>query len=235
MPVEQKEKLQRNLVWDLPLRLFHWLLVFALVGQWITAELGGSYMDWHFKLGYFTLGLVMFRLCWGFVGTRYAKFSQFIQSPRATWLSLKNIMNRKVPREVGHNPVGGLLVPTVIILVLLQGTSGLFVTDDILYSGPYNSSVSAELQSTFEWIHHTAFYVLLAFIVVHVLAIVWHQWFMNHAVVGAMVHGKKSVSPEQGISSSRWILAIVLACLIAAFIYWLVIYAAPVIEDDFYY
>ena len=123
--------MKKNLVWDIPVRLFHWLLVLCLLGQWITAEVLENAMDIHFYIGYFTLGLIIFRLIWGFVGTKYAKFSSFMAGPKAILAYLKSVKSKQHILSIGHNALGGLLLPAVIILVGLQAISGLFTTDEM--------------------------------------------------------------------------------------------------------
>lgn len=225
--------MKKQLVWDLPVRLFHWLLVLCLAGQYITAELLDGYMDVHFYIGYFTLGLIIFRLIWGFVGPKHSRFSNFISSPAAAFHYLKLLIQRKNPKYTGHNPLGGWIVPVVLLLVGLQAVSGLFVDDDVLYQGPYYSAVDAELQGTFQWLHHNIFDVIIGVIVLHLLAIAWYQLVLKYPLIGAMLHGKKAA--RTGIPGSKIFLALVIVVLIAAFIYWLVVLNIPVVEEEFYF
>jgi len=225
--------MKKQLIWDLPVRLFHWLLVLCLAGQYITAELLDGYMDVHFYIGYFTLGLIIFRLIWGFVGPKHSRFSNFISSPIATFHYFKLFIQRKNPKYTGHNPLGGWIVPVVLLLVGLQSVSGLFVNDDVLYQGPYYSAVDSELQSTFQWLHHNLFDVIIAVIVLHLLAIAWYQLVLKYLLIGAMFHGKKVA--KTGIPGSKILLALVLIALITVFIYWLVVINVPVVEEEFYF
>jgi cytochrome b len=227
--------MKRNLVWDIPVRLFHWLLVLCLLGQWITAEILEDAMDIHFYIGYFTLGLIIFRLIWGLVGTKYAKFSSFIAGPKAMLTYLQLILSKQHNLSIGHNPVGGLILPAVLILVGLQAISGLFTSDDIVYSGPYYDSADAELQQWMQWLHHNIFNVLLAIIAVHLVAIGWYLIFLKHNLIRPMLDGKKAVALKEGIPHSQILKAILVMCLVAAFIYWLVAINPPPIEDGYYY
>ncbi|GAB2679959.1 cytochrome b/b6 domain-containing protein [Aliiglaciecola aliphaticivorans] len=233
--------MQKKLIWDLPLRLFHWLLVLALVCQWITAELGSGYMDYHFYIGYFTLGLIIFRLIWGIVGPKYARFSNFLYPPKAIWQYLMSFLRAKNPHFTGHNPLGGLIVPAVILVVGSQAITGLFASDDVLASGPYMSAVSSEIQSWLDSLHHQIFNVILAIAGVHILAIFWYQFGRKIPLIGAMFSGKKMITDKKtdtaqnGIGSSRLILAVIIAIIIAAFLYWLIAIAAPVPEVDYYF
>lgn len=229
----QEQHTPKVLIWDLPLRLFHWLLVFAIVAQWVTAEFG--YMDWHFKIGYVTLGLVIFRLVWGVVGPRHARFSQFIRPPKDIFNYAKALFSSQNKEYVGHNPLGGLIVPIVIMIVGLQAVTGLFSTDDVLASGPYLSSVSAETQDLLDGLHHDTYNVILGIAGLHIIAIFWYQFKRKIYLIGAMFHGKKALNPENKITSSRWIIALIVAVLIAGFLYWLIVVAAPVPEEEFYF
>ncbi|GAA0853215.1 cytochrome b/b6 domain-containing protein [Aliiglaciecola litoralis] len=227
------QKENKILVWDLPVRLFHWLLVGAIVAQWVTAELLDDAMDWHFYIGYFTLGLILFRLIWGFVGPRYSRFSQFLVSPKAYWQYLKSLRNPQKHHYVGHNPLGGLLVPLVIIVIGIQTVSGLFATDDVLHSGPYISMVSAEVQALLNEIHHTTFDIITVIIVVHLVAILWHKFIAKHHIIKAMFTGKKQGEYNSGISSSNVLLAVLIAACIGAAIYALI--ALAPVPEAFYF
>jgi cytochrome b len=227
--------MKEKLVWDIPVRLFHWLLVLCLFGQWLTAEVLEDAMDIHFNIGYFTLGLIIFRLIWGFVGTKYAKFSSFIAGPNSMLAYLKSVISKQHTLSVGHNSVGGLILPAVIILVGLQAISGLFTSDDIVYSGPYYDSANTDLQKYMQWLHHNIFDILLAIIGLHLVAIGWYLVFLKHNLIGPMLNGKKVVSQQQGIEHSQLIKAILIMCLVAIFVYWLVEVNPPPLDDGYYY
>ncbi|GAC12932.1 cytochrome b/b6 domain-containing protein [Aliiglaciecola lipolytica] len=227
--------MQKKLIWDIPLRLFHWLLVIALLSQWITSELGSEYMDWHFYIGYFTLGLIIFRLIWGFVGPEYARFSQFIYSPKIIWQYLILFVKGKNPKYTGHNPLGGLIVPAVILLVGAQAITGLFASDDVLSSGPYMSAVSSETQGMLDGLHHQIFNLILAIAGIHIVAILWYQFGRKIPLIGAMFSGKKADTEGKSIGSSKVLRAIIFAIIIAIFLYWLIAIAAPTPEVEYYF
>ena len=147
-------------IWDLPLRITHWLLVACIAVSWWTAE--QRHMDWHRYSGYTLLGLLVFRVYWGFAGSSTARFSEFICGPRA----VLEYVRRKHPAGVpGHNPLGGWSVVAMLVLMSVQVGLGLFVTDvDGLESGPLSHLVSFETGRTLaEW-HEETFDVLLAFL-----------------------------------------------------------------------
>src|SRR6266478_4571646 len=126
----------RRLVWDLPLRAFHWLFAVSILAAWGTALLGFAWMKWHFWLGYWVMGLLVFRLIWGFVGPKHARFSNFLKGPSAVLRYARGLTGAGEPVcSVGHNPLGGLMVILMLILVAFQVCTGLFATDDIAWSG----------------------------------------------------------------------------------------------------
>ena len=115
----------RRLVWDLPLRLFHWIFATCIVASYVTAKLGFDWMQWHFYLGYTTIGLLVFRILWGFFGPRHARFSSFLHKPSAIWLYVRGMFSRNSTPSIGHNPVGGLMVFLMIVLVAIQAGSSI--------------------------------------------------------------------------------------------------------------
>ncbi|MCF2950479.1 cytochrome b/b6 domain-containing protein [Paraglaciecola aquimarina] len=227
--------MQKRLVWDLPVRLFHWILAVCLVIQWFTAEVFEDAMDFHFYLGYFILGLIIFRLIWGFIGTKYARFSSFIAGPKAMIHYIKCLIKKQDTSTIGHNPVGGLMLPLVLILVGIQATTGLFSTNEIVHSGPYYQTVSDSVQSVLQWLHHKTFSFLWIFIAIHIAVILWYKFALKHNLVSPMFHGKKVVTEQQSIAHSQILKAIVLAIIVAVFVFWLVEIAPPIPEVDFYY
>lgn len=227
--------MKKSLVWDIPVRLFHWLLVLCLFGQWLTAEVLEDAMEIHFYIGYFTLGLIIFRLIWGFVGTKYAKFNSFVSGPKAMLAYFRSLTSKQQSLSIGHNSVGGLILPAVIILVGLQAISGLFTTDDIVYSGPYYASANADLQQCMQWLHHNIFDILIAVIGLHLVAIGWYLVVLKHNLIKPMLDGKKAVAAENAIEHSQLIKAILIMCLVAIFVYWLVEMNPPPVEDGYYY
>lgn len=227
--------MEKRLVWDIPTRLFHWLLVACILAQYLTAEVFDA-IDWHFKIGYFTLGLILFRLIWGFVGTTYARFGQFLKGPGKVLSYAKTVTDANSPEHAGHNPMGGWMVIALLVLVALQGISGLFIGDDIINNGPYYDAVAEATRDTMNAIHHTAFNILLAAIALHIAAVIFYARFKKQLLVPAMLHGKKATN-EPGISSSRLILALILVLLVTGIMYYVIEIAppAPAMDADMYY
>ncbi len=173
-------------IWDLPLRLFHWLLVVAVIGSFVSVKLGGNAMIWHGRFGYIVLALIFFRLIWGFVGTHHARFTQFIKSPKAIFAYLKN------PTETpGHSPLGAISVIVLLGLFLSQALAGLFASDDIAFDGPlvkYVASTWVELLTSF---HRLNEWVLMAIVGVHVGAILYYKYVKKINLISAMITGDK--------------------------------------------
>jgi cytochrome b len=220
---------ERRLVWDLPLRLFHWLLVLSIIASYVTAKIGIETMQYHMYLGYWTLGLILFRIFWGFVGPRHARFSSFIGSPAWVWRYAKGLAAGTMIQTVGHNPLGGLMVVLMLLLVGFQAVTGLFATDDIVWTGPYNGAVSGDTADQMTSWHHTNFNFILAAVALHIMAIAFYFLVKKQNLVGAMLHGKKAaqhVPAHEAITKSEIVRAVVVILISAGLVYWL-ISAAP--------
>jgi cytochrome b len=233
---EDRRADDRRLVWDLPLRLFHWLLALSMVASYVTAKLGFDWMQWHFYLGYWTIGLLVFRILWGFFGPRHARFGSFVRKPSAIWLYMKGMFSRGSPRSIGHNPVGGLMVVFMLLLVAVQVATGLFTTDDVVWAGPYNPAVSSSTASTLSSIHNINFNFIMGAVALHIAAIVFYTLYKKQNLVVPMLHGHlpAAMVPEhEAISSSQLLKALVVSLLAAGFVYWLLAHA-PVAPDNTY-
>ena len=200
-------------VWDFPTRLFHWLLALSFCGSWFTAEAGIEWFDYHFYFGYLTLGLILFRLCWGFLGSPYARFRQFLVGPVEFVRALSALPQRKASHEPGHSATGGWAAMVLLCLCLIQAGSGLFITDDIFYYGPYNSVVSSDTAGTLAYIHHTNFTILQVFIALHILTILWYQWGKKENLLLPMISGNKALTSPPESVVTQWGRAIVLAAI----------------------
>lgn len=176
-------------VWDLPVRLFHWLLVLLLGFSWLSGEM--EWMDWHFYSGYAVLALVLFRILWGFAGSTHARFSDFIHGPGALSGYIRTLPSRGVKKFAGHNPLGGISVVLILLCVLLQASSGLFANDDVLYEGPLYRHVSKELSDWLTTVHKWNFEVLLALSGVHIAAILYYLVWKSENLVKPMFTGRK--------------------------------------------
>lgn len=218
------EILQTIMVWDLPTRLFHWILVALMIAQWWTAE-QSSTMDYHVWGGYAVLTLVLFRLIWGFVGSETVLFSDFVRSPGAALVYARALMRGETPHYLGHNPMGGWSILALLILLLIQAGTGLFASDDILIEGPLYAWVSNDTSDWLTSIHHWNFNLLLAMIAVHLSAVFFYLLVKRENLIHPMLSGRKYLPPEQIDHAPRmanpWLGLAALA--VAAFVVWLLV------------
>lgn len=175
-------------LWDLPTRLFHWLLAFCVIGAIVTVKVGGDWMDWHPRLGIAALMLVGFRIIWGLVGSVPSRFGTFLKGPATVWRYLKNPAS---VRYLGHNPLGGWSVMTMLLSIGIQAFTGLFITDDILFEGPLYSQVSSATASLMSTVHKTNDKVLMALLLLHLLAIALYT-VKGKKLLGPMLRGDAS-------------------------------------------
>lgn len=225
----------KKLVWDLPLRLFHWLFGISIIAAWISIELGREQI--HMYLGYFILGLLTFRLIWGIIGTRHALFWQFIPSPKKLFAYLPGLFKRDSAESVGHNPIGSLMVILMFVLVGTQAITGLFTQGEI-WAGPYSSAVEKSTSKDLEAIHHTLFDYILIAIGIHVFAAFFYLFYKKQNLIWPMITGKKKsevVPAGEGIPHSRLWIALALLAVVSGFIYWLAFVAPPPVVYDYYY
>jgi cytochrome b len=202
-------------VWDLPVRVTHWALAIAVVGSWLSHYGGTRWFAVHRYCGYTVLVLVAFRVAWGFVGTRHAKFRAFLSGPRRVREYLRGGW-RDV--QAGHNPLGGWSVIAMLGLLGFQATSGLFANDEIASAGPFYGWVSHETSNRLTALHHANADWLLVLLALHALAIVVYEWPLRKKLIGPMITGRKaadSVPENSAIGHSQTLRAIVLVTAIA--------------------
>jgi len=206
-------------VWDLPTRLFHWLLAAAVVGLVITGKVGGNALVWHMRLGLLVFTLLGFRLVWGFIGGRWSRFASFVPA-LATLLRYLRGQHRSGDHfEVGHSPLGALSVLALIGVLALQVATGLVADDEIATTGPLNRHVSNALGlAATAWHKGWGQWLLLALVALHVAAIVVYRLRGNN-LVRPMLTGDKALPPgvpPSADSAARRVLAVgVLAVFIA--------------------
>src|SRR5277367_6497852 len=136
------------LVWDAPIRVFHWLIVVLVAAAYATWRL--NWMEWHGWIGDLVLALVLFRLLWGFFGSETARFSHFLTSPRIALEHLKYALLREPDRQVGHNPAGGWMVLFLLALLLAETLTGIYVANDIADVGPLTGIVPAAVANAID-------------------------------------------------------------------------------------
>jgi cytochrome b len=185
-------------VWDIPVRLFHWSLATSILLQFITAQIGGNAMEWHRRIGYFVIGLILFRVVWGFVGSYHARFKNFVRAPAVVIAYAKSLFKKDSPHYVGHNPMGALSVLAVMVAVGFQTVTGLFSNDDIMLEGPYASMVSKAFSDQMTSLHKLNSNVILVLIGLHLSAIVFYAVFKKEQLIEAMLTGKKELDTSIG-------------------------------------
>jgi cytochrome b len=189
-------------VWDMPVRLFHWLVVLLLVVQFITGKIGGDWMPIHVYSGYTILVLVVFRIIWGFAGSTHARFASFMAGPRATYRFAVRLFSRQAVPQVGHNPLGGWSVAAMVILLALQTGSGLFANDGLETFGPLVKLVSLDTSNALTEFHRWNFRVLAVVSALHILAVIFHWLVKKENLIGAMFTGVKEV-PASAVRERR--------------------------------
>jgi cytochrome b len=199
-------------VWDFPTRFFHWALVVLILLQYLSGEFGLLSMDWHFRLGYATLALIVFRVLWGFFGSSTSRFSGFVRGPVAVWRYTVALLQGRTQGAIGHNPLGGWSVLLMLASVALQAVTGLFSTDDLDTTAPLAARVSDATVKAMTRIHHWNRYALLLLIVLHLGAVLAHWVWRRDNLVAPMVHGKKRIEVTTPIRpASVWIALVLLA------------------------
>ncbi len=199
-------------IWDLPVRLFHWALVVVVIGAIVT---GGENMDLHPYFGFAVLALVLFRILWGIVGSDTARFSGFVRSPSVVLGYARGLFRREAEIHLGHNPLGGWVIVVMLVLLLLQGSLGLFTKDDILFEAPLAYLVSGRFSHVLTEIHESVGNLLIALIAVHVSAAVFYAVYKKVDLIGPMITGRRRRPEGLGVSSPRFVSGWLAAALFA--------------------
>lgn len=191
----------RIVVWDAPVRVFHWLAVLSFAGAWLTAE-SERWRLLHVTLGYTLAGLVVFRLLWGLVGTRHARFANFVRGPVAALRYLGALLRGRPEHHVGHNPAGALAIVALLGLAVAVTASGWALYQSV--GGGWT-----------EDLHEGAANAMLALVIVHVAAVLLSSWLHRENLVGAMISGTKTGAPGDGIRRAwRSVAALMLAAVL---------------------
>lgn len=192
------------LVWDVPTRVFHWLLVLCFALAYVTSE-SERWQLWHVTAGYVFGFLLLFRVCWGLIGTRYARFSDFVRGPKKVVTYLGTLLTRQPAHYVGHNPAGAWAIISVLVLGLMTVLTGW-----------------ASFNDYGDWIgelHEVIVNLLLLVIVVHVAGVIVSSFLHRENLVRAMVNGRKQGSPTDAIRYPQWIIGMLLIAGILFFLW----------------
>jgi len=180
-------------VWDWPVRLVHWAMVLLLVTLLTTAKIGGDAMEWHMRAGEAMLALVLFRVTWGFAGSRHARFTSFVRGPRAVISYARSILRPPHELHIGHNPLGGWMVIALLLALLFQTGTGLFTNDDVLTEGPLVRLITKDLSDTITGLHHRNAWIVIALATAHIGAVLFYLIALKENLIKPMVHGTKTL------------------------------------------
>ena len=192
-------------VWDWPVRVFHWTLAASVLGAYVTGE-SEDFERLHHTLGWVAAGLIAFRVVWGLVGTRYARFSEFIRGPAQVWAYIKSLRSGQPQHFVGHNPVGAVAV------ILLMGLTALSI-----YTGWL-----ALAEDAAEWLeeaHEIAANTLITVVLVHVIGVLWSSRTHGENLLKAMLTGRKTALIEAGIHRNWGVLGLAMLMAVAWFVF----------------
>jgi cytochrome b len=194
---------KKILIWDLPTRAFHWLLAVSFTGAFLTAE-SERFRDVHVSFGYTMLGLIAFRILWGVVGTRYARFASFAFGPRRVLAYLGSILRGGPEHHVGHNPAGSWAIYALLLLGLAAGASGLLTYNEI--GGEWLAKTHQALASA-----------MLGVVVIHLSGVIASSLIHRENLVKTMFDGRKRGATSQEIRGPRTAVAVALVAGVLAF------------------
>ncbi len=194
---------RKVLVWDAPVRIFHWLMVLSFAGAYLTAE-SERWRLVHVTLGYTMAGLVAFRVFWGFVGTRHARFASFVRGPAAVARYLRGLAGGPSERVAGHNPAGALAIVALLGMTVVVTAAGWATYNDV--GGGW-----------LEELHEGAANVMLTIVGVHVAGVLLGSWLRRDNLIGAMVSGRKLARPEDAVRSAWRSVAVLMLAAVLGF------------------
>lgn len=193
-------------VWDAPVRVFHWLMVLCFAGAYLSAD-SERWRMLHVTLGYTMGGLVGFRLVWGLVGTRHARFASFVRGPGAVLRYLRSILAGRPEHHVGHNPAGALAIVGLLVLTVAVAASGWATYSDL--GGEW-----------IEELHEGAAELMLALVGLHVAGVVLASWMHHDNLIAAMISGRKMGAPQDAVHSAWRSVAALMLVAVLGFWWW---------------
>jgi cytochrome b len=179
---------RKVLVWDAPVRVFHWLMALSFAGAYLSAD-SERWRQLHVTLGYTMVGLIAFRLIWGLVGTRHARFASFVRGPSEALRYLRSLVAGCPEHHAGHNPAGALAIVGLLGLTAIATATGWATLNDL--GGEWIKEV-----------HEAVASLMLGLVGVHVAAVLLSSWLHRDNLIGAMVTGRKTGSPQDGVRSA---------------------------------
>lgn len=209
--------LRRVRVWDLPTRIFHWLLASCVIASVVSAQVGGNAMVWHFRLGYAILTLLAFRVLWGLMGGHWSRFARFVYSPATLLRYLRGQGRADEFLDVGHTPTGALSVFALLGVLIVQVATGLVADDEIANTGPLIKYVSGATSSlATSWHKHYGRWLVIGLVVLHVAAIVFYLVKKRQNLVTPMLSGDKPLPEGTPVSADTAVSRGLAAALLAA-------------------
>lgn len=209
----------RARLWDAPVRIVHWLLVVLIAFSWWASD---DHLNWHRWSGYTILGLLVFRIYWGFAGAGAARFSSFVRGPRATLAYVRSLRERAPSNVPGHNPLGAWSVLAFLAVLAVQVTTGLFAVDvDAFEAGPLSHHVSFDTGRAIADIHELSFRVIQALVVLHVAAVLFYLFYKRTDLIRPMITGWRKFPSDPGLAGApvwRLVVGVVLAAAFAWFV-----------------
>jgi cytochrome b len=211
-------------VWDLPTRIFHWVLATLVVFSFTTGHIGGRWLEWHMRSGFTILALLVFRIAWGIFGSETSRFASFVRGPGAFLAHARDIARHKPRRVIGHNPMGAWMAVFLVAILLAQAVSGLFADDEISHTGPLVEKVSNATVAKMSALHSFNGWIVAGAAVLHVLAIAFYWLRFRDNLVAPMWSGWREADAGVPPPAMRatWLAAIFLA-IAAGAVYWLVV------------
>jgi cytochrome b len=211
-------------VWDLPTRIFHWLLVALVAASFATGKAGGNAMIYHEWCGEAILALLIFRIVWGFIGSAPSRFGTFLAGPSTVFRYALTLLRRDEDHHLSHNPLGGWSVMAMLLILLIQAGTGLFANDDIFIEGPLYEWVSKATSDRLTSIHRLNHDVIIILVAVHVAAVLFHLVYKKENLIRPMITGMKpwKGSPRVALTPAPVWLAALVAIAAAVSVYLLV-------------
>ena len=192
-------------VWDWPVRVFHWTLAASVLGAFVTGE-NEDFERLHQTLGWVAAGSIAFRVVWGLIGTRYARFREFVRGPAQVWAYVKSVRSGQAQHFVGHNPVGAIAVIVLMVLVSLSVYTGWLLTAD-------------DVAEWLEDAHEIAANTLITVVLVHVIGVLWSSRTHGENLLKAMLTGRKTAPSEAGIHRNWGVLGLAMLMAVVWFVF----------------